>query len=95
MFLVKFFAIAVAISISFFHWIGIAISGAVIGFIAKGQKSALLFSSIYAIAFWALFIFYSAILGVYQKLVYLPFTYLSLVLTVALASISSLLRVFR
>ncbi|MEM0022029.1 MAG: hypothetical protein QXW59_05725 [Archaeoglobaceae archaeon] len=93
--LVKILAMVIAITISFFHWIGIVISGAVIGFLAKSYKSALLFSSLYAIAFWASFIAYSATLGVFDKLINLPLTYLSLALTLAVAVVSSTLRAFR
>lgn len=95
MYSAKILALAVAIAISFFHWIGIVISGAVIGFLAKSYKSALLFSSLYAILFWASFIAYSVTLGVFEKLIGLPLTYMSLALTTTLAIVSSTLRAFR
>ncbi|MFN3383466.1 MAG: hypothetical protein ACK401_01050 [Archaeoglobaceae archaeon] len=95
MYLVKTLALAVAIAISIFHWIGIAITSAMIGFLAKSYKSALLFSSLYAVAFWISFLAYSVTLGIAEKLLALPFTYLSLTLTVALATISSMLRALK
>ncbi len=95
MYLVKVLAIVFAIAISLFHWIGIALTGALIGFFAKSYRSALLFSSLYAFAFWAFFIAYSATLGFFNKFIGLPLTYLSLALTVVLAIASSVLRVLK
>ncbi|MCS7144186.1 MAG: hypothetical protein NZ879_04110 [Archaeoglobaceae archaeon] len=93
--LVKFIPLAFAIALSFFHWLGIVISGALIGFISESYKKALLFSFLFALAFWLAFIGYSAFFGIAEKLLMLPLTYFSLFMTAIVAMVSSLLKALR
>lgn len=95
MYLAKFIPFALAIILSFFHWIGIVISGALIGFISESYKKALFFSFLFALAFWLAFIGYSAFFGIAEKMLTLPLAYISLVMTAIVAMVSSMLRAFR
>lgn len=93
--LVKFVPLAVAIAISFFHWLGIVITGLLIGFLSKSYKKAVLFSLLFALTFWLAFVFYSALFGIANKMLTLPLTYLSLAMTTILAVVSSTLRALK
>lgn len=93
--LAKFIPLALAIVISFFHWIGIVITGLIIGFISKSYKKAIIFSLLFALAFWLSFILYSAIFGIAERMLTLPLTYLSLAMTAILSVVSSTLRAFK
>lgn len=92
---VKFIPLAIAIVISFFHWLGIVMAGLVIGFLSKSYKKAILFSLLFAFALWLGFIFYSALFGIAEKMLTLPLTYLSLAMTAIFAVVSSTLRALK
>lgn len=93
--LAKFVPLALTIAISLFHWIGIVITGLLIGFMSKSYKKAVLFSLLFALAFWLAFLFYSALFGIAEKMLTLPLTYLSLAMTAIVAVVSSTVRALK
>jgi hypothetical protein len=87
----KFALLSISILASFFHWIGILLTGIVIGAISKNFKQALSYALIFAVLFWLAFLAYSGVFGAIEKVLGLPLTFMSLALTVILAASSSLI----
>jgi len=91
----KYILLAIAIVVSFFHWIGIALTGALIGFISNSYRMALLLSFLFVLALWLMFLGYSAVFGLAEKMIAFPLTYVSLALSSAISIVASMLRAFR
>jgi len=87
----KFALLAISILASFFHWLGILLTGIFIGVISKNFRQALSYAMIFAVLFWLAFLAYSGVFGAIEKVLGLPLTYMSLALTVILAASSSLI----
>ncbi len=88
---VKFALLAISILASSFHWLGILLTGILIGVISKNFRQALSYAMIFAVLFWLAFLAYSGVFGAIEKVLSLPLTYMSLALTVILAASSSLI----
>ncbi len=91
----KYALLGLAAISSFFHWAGIAITGAIIGFISGSYKKAIFYAFLFALTLWLVFLGYLAAMGVAEKALSFPLTYVSLVLSSAIAVVSSTLRALK
>jgi hypothetical protein len=91
----KYALLGVAVISSFFHWAGIAVTGAIIGFMSRSYKRAILCSFLFALALWLVFLGYLAAMGVAEKALSFPLIYISLALSSVIAVVSSSLRAFK
>ncbi|MET1124325.1 MAG: hypothetical protein ABWW66_03545 [Archaeoglobaceae archaeon] len=85
----QFAAFFAGLALSYFHWAGIAIGGFILGFSAGSMRSAAAFGALLGFAVWLSFAAYVAAFYDFQRFASLPLSYLSLLLSSALATLSS------
>lgn len=86
-------AFVAGVIISYFHWIGIFIGGALVGFSAKNTKFALLYGFLFGLVVWLLFAVYMASAGMLDKYFSMGILlYMSLLLPVVASTLSASLK---
>lgn len=82
----------IGIIVSYFHWIGLVIGGAAVGFSSRNVKTALMAGLAFGLAVWLSFLITLAMTDMIDKFLSMsPLPYLSLLLT-AITTLSASLR---
>ncbi len=85
-------AFAAGVVLSYFHWVGLIIGGALLGFTAKKLRYAISLGLLLGAVVWLLFAAQMVYSGVLDRFLHFPLSYVSLLLSVAASTLASSLR---
>ncbi|WP_202318759.1 hypothetical protein [Archaeoglobus neptunius] len=87
--LARIVAFAAGIVLSILHWAGIVLGAALIGWSTENLRKGMLMGFVFGVTVWALFIAYAFFIFDFSRFIGLPLTYISLLISVALATLSA------
>ncbi|RLI76370.1 hypothetical protein DRO97_00890 [Archaeoglobales archaeon] len=91
----KVAAFTIGLIISYFHWSGIFVGGALVGFFAKNTKLAVVYGFLFGLITWLLFAVYMALAGMLNKYLSMEILFcMSALLPMVASTFSASLRIF-